>query len=104
MNKYFDNILSSVIMKKTVRIDTTQYPQYVYNYRPGKPHDFNSVKEQYLWTALPEMSKDEKDSFINIDWPKELELIERWMLAHVGEIIYYKIKRFNYTRSCRSIT
>jgi hypothetical protein len=79
-------------MKRTAQIDETQYPQYVYNYRPGKPHDFNSVKEQYLWTALPEMSKDEKDSFVNVDWPKELQLIERWMLVHIGEIIYYQIK------------
>lgn len=92
MNEYFNKRLECIVRKEPIQIDTKQYPQHVYNYRPGKPHDFNSVKEQYLWTALPESSKDEKDSFMNIDWPKELQLIEQWMLSHLGEIIYYQIK------------
>lgn len=97
MNQYFENQLGIFLtnsdrFSNTATINCKFYPSYLYKYRTcDKDFNFEMIEQEYLWADIPSNFSDPYDSLVNLKLLSELPLIQKWLFAHLGELIYYNI-------------
>lgn len=97
MNQYFENQLGIFLtnsdrFSNTATINCKFYPSNLYKYRTcNKDFNFEMIEQEYLWADIPSNFSDPYDSLVNLKLLSELPSIQKWLFAHLGELIYYNI-------------
>ncbi len=101
MNQYFENILSEIVTatentdlyKNCFSVtNLIHYPTHLYKYRDcNNEYNFQMLEEEYLWADIPANFYDPSDALVNLKLASELPKIQKWLFAHLGELLYYSI-------------
>ena len=103
MKQYFSDIINifasenpdcldsavTLLTEETIRY----YPQVLYKYRSFDENGYgiDTLEKDYLYANSPANFDDPFDASVNMKLKTELKDIEKWIYAHIGEIIFYSI-------------
>ncbi len=69
------------------------YPKTLYKYCDfdKKGHNLDSLENDYIYATCPTGFNDPFDAVARHKLKTELPIIEKWVMSHIGEIIYFSI-------------